>query len=482
MLDETPDLDNPDYWLLTLGRRMRKRSGQLDQWWDYYRGRPPLPQLPKKEQAEFQEFQRKARTNFCGLISNATVHRVLALGVTNAAGEPDAAAARWWQLNKLASRQKLVWRSTMAQSVGYMLVGEHPTRVEADGGPSPLITAESPRECITENDPETGEPLVGIKAWHNPIDGYGRVRVFFDDVSFRYRTKERCTPRLPWGPDSWLPVDGDTGQAHDLGLLPLVPFLRAPDLDSEPEPEFAGVLDVQDRVNLGILNRMNASRHAGFPQKWIKGHKFTKRKDPESGLVTVENPFVSGPGNIWASEGEEAAFGQYPAADLTGFLREHEADVRDMLVLSQTPAYYYANDLVNISADTVQALDVLHVAKVKEHIYAFQEGLEDVTTLAARVAGSDQDYTEAVVRFADPRSLNPAVLADSATKLKSIGYPLDVIAEEMGETPERVRRIKAGAASDALLAASLLPAPTAPTAGNTGAVDDADDEGGVTGG
>lgn len=482
MLDETPDLDNPDYWLLTLGRRMRKRDGQLAQWWDYYRGRPPLPQLPRKEQDEFQQFQRKARTNFCGLVANATVHRVHALGVTNADGEPDIAAARWWQRNRLLSRQKLVWRSAMSQSVGYMLVGEHPTRVEDDGGPSPLITAESPHECIVETDPATGDPFVGLKAIHDPITGHGKARVFFDDVTFPYITREPCTPRLPWGPDSWVPASSDAGEPHDLGLLPLVPFERTPDIGELPEPEFACVMDVQDRINLGILNRMNASRHAGFPQKWIKGHKFSKRRDPDSGLITVENPFVSGPGNVWASEGENAAFGQYAAADLTGFLREHESDVRDMLILSQTPAYYYASDLVNISADTVNALDVLHVAKVREHIYAFQEGLEDVTTLAARVAGSDQDYTEAVVRFADPRSLNPAVLADAATKLKSIGYPLDVIAEDMGETPERVRRIKAGAASQALLAASLLPANPAPTAGNTAAVEGAVDEGGASGG
>jgi hypothetical protein len=60
-----------------------------------------------------------------------------------------------------------------------------------------------------------------------------------------------------------------------------------------------------------------------------------------------------------------------------------------------------------------------------------------------------------------------AVKADAATKLKSIGYPLDVIAEDLDESPARVRRIVAGAASQALLAASLLPAPSAaPSAGN----------------
>ncbi|MFE9624285.1 phage portal protein [Streptomyces sp. NPDC006527] len=476
MLDETPDLDNPDFMLLRLGRRLRKRQGVLDEWWRYYRGRPPMPQLPKNAQAAFEEFQRKARTNFCGIIANASVHRLFALGVTGPDGAPDDRASSWWQLNRLDSRQKLVWRCAMAQSTGYMLVGPHPTRVEDNSRPSPLITAEHPSECVVEYDPETGEPVVGLKAWHSDLDGYGHARVFYDDRSFPYRTRERTGGRLPWGPDSWQYAgDSDEGEPHDLGRLPLVEFARMPDLGEDPEPEFACVMDGQDRLNLGVLNRMAASRYSGFRQKWIKGHKFAKKRDPETGLVTVEQPFVPGPDNIWVSEGEQAQFGQLEATDLRPFLEEHASDVRDMLIISQTPAYYYAGDLINISADTIAALDLLHVAKVREHIAAFGEGLEDVMGLAAAQAGVLDDYTEATVRWADPQYLSPAVQADAATKLASIGYPLDVIAERLGETPLQVRRIAGGAAAQKLLAASLLPANPAPTAGNV------DDEG-VTGG
>lgn len=466
MLDETPELDNPDFMLLRLGRKLRKRSGVLDEWWRYYRGRPPLPELPRKAEQAFVDFQRKSRTNFCGVIANSTVHRLRALAVTGPDGKPDANAARWWQLNRLDSRQKQVWRVAMAQSVGYMLVGEHPTATEANGRPSPLITAEHPRECIVERDPATGEPYVGIRAIHDDIDGYGYAWVFYDDIAYAYRTRERCTPaRLPWGPDSWVPLDD--GVPHDLLRLPLVEFARLPDLGEDPEPEFAGVLDVQDRVNMGVLNRMSASRYSGFRQKWVRGHKFARKVDPATGLATVEQPFVPGPNSVWVSEGENAQFGQLDATDLTGFLKEHASDVRDMLIISQTPAYYYAGDLVNISADTVAALDLMHVAKCREHTAAFGEGLEDVFALAAAQAGMPEDYTSATVRWARPEYLSPAVRADAAVKLKSVGYPLDVIAEDMDESPERVQRIMASAAASALLGASLLPATPAPTAGNT---------------
>ncbi|MET9816524.1 phage portal protein [Streptomyces sp. NPDC006355] len=460
------EVESPDWWLLRLGRGLRDRQPQLDFWWDMYKGNHKLPELPRNVGEAFREFQRKSRTNFMGPVANAPVYRLRALGVTDGEGNPDDDAARWWQLNRLDSRQKQVYRVALSQSVGYMIVGPHPTRTEDNGRPAPLITAETPSECIVEHDPATGERRAGLKAWYDDVARVGRAVVYLPDRLVRYVTKQRGPGRLPWGRQAW-ERDGDE-QPHDLGALPMVDFPCRPDLGEDPEPEFAGVIDIQDRLNLGVLNRMTAGRYAAFRQKYVTGHKFRKRTDPLTGLEVVEQPFVPSPSAVWASEGENVKFGQLDATDLSGFLKEHEADIRNLLLISSTPAYLFATDLINISADTVQALDVLHLAKVGEHMSHFGEALEDVMTLCARQAGIERDFTEAEVRWADPRQLNPAVLADAATKKKAIGYPLAVLAEDMGESPQRVRRIAAGAAADALLGASLLPTQQPGAAAGTG--------------
>lgn len=457
MLDDTSY--TPDWWLLRLGRRMRDRRSDLDRWWDYYLGNAPLPSLPKNAAAAFLEFQRKSRTNFCRPIADAPVHRMQVLGVTDADGNADADALRWWQANRLDSRQKQIYRTMTAQAQAYVIVGPHPSRREPDDEtPAPLITAEHPRQVIVEMDPATGERAAALKAWWDDVDRLGRATVYLPDGLQRYVTPGRTGERLGWGRESWVP-DGDY-EEHDLEAVPVVPFQCRPDLMEDPEPEFAGVLDIQDRINLGVLNRMTAARYSAFRQKFITGHKFRKRVDPATGLEIVEQPFVPSPSAIWASEGENAKFGQLDATDLSGFLKEHESDVRDMLVLSHTPAYYFASQLVNISADTVNALDVNHLAKVAEHMAALGEAWEDVLQLAARQAGVDRDYTMSEVRWADPRRLNPSVIADAATKKHSIGYPLAILAEEMGESPQRVRRITSEAAGAALLA-SVPPAGSA---------------------
>ncbi|MGW6531466.1 phage portal protein [Streptomyces venezuelae] len=460
MLDDTPG--SPDWWLLRLGRRKRDRRKDLDRWWNYYCGKHPLPSLPKNAAQAFLEFQRKSRTNFCRPVADAPVHRLQVLGVTSGDGNPDDDALRWWQANRLDSRQKQVYRTAMAQAQAYVIVGPHPTRTEESGKPSPLITAEHPRQVIVEHSPATGERAAALKAWWDDIDRVGRAIVFLPHGLQRYVTPERRGEQLPWGPESWV-ADGEF-ETHDLGAVPVVPFECRPNLMEEPEPEFAGVLDIQDRINLGVLNRMTAARYSAFRQGYVTGHKFRKRTDPATGLEVVEQPFVPGPSSLWASEGENVKFGQLDATDLSGFLKEHESDVRDMLVLSHTPAYYFASDLVNISADTVNALDVNHLAKVGEHQETFGESWEDVLALSAAQAGVERDYSQAEVRWADARRLNPSVIADAASKKHAVGYPLAILAEDMGESPQRVRRITSEAAGAALLASTVQSPPTTPAA------------------
>jgi hypothetical protein len=467
VLDTTPL--SPDWWLLRLGRKLRDRQIQLNCWWDYYSGNPPLPQGPKGPASVYLDFQRKARTNFLQMVVDASVHRLLAIGITDADGRSDDEAWRWWQQNRMDSRQKQIWRTALSQSESYAIVGPHPKDPKR-----PLITPEHPREVIVEYDPATGERIAALKAWYDDIEQVGKATVYLPDVVAKYQTAARWSGRrpLPWGPDNWgvrLDLDGEFMEVEEnpLGEVPVVPFVCAPELGELPQPDFAQGIDIQDRINLSMLNRMTAERYSAFRQKYVTGHKFQTITDPETGLPIldpisgqprIEQPFRPDPGTLWASTGENVKFGEFSQTDLLGYLKTHQADILDLLILTHTPAYYYAGDLINVSADTVIALDTNHVAKISEYQTGFGESLEDMFGLAAKVAGSDRDFVSSEVRWKDPRQLNPSVVADMATKIKSIGYPLGVVAERMGESPQQVKRITTGSAQDAFLAAALNPA------------------------
>lgn len=459
----TPDeVDTPDWWLLHLGRRLRKRQGQLAEWREYYQGRPPLPQGPAKAARAYLDFQKKSRTNFIELVVDASVHRLQVIGMADDEGEADDPAWAWWQLNRLDAKQKQLYRAALSQSVAYVIVGRHPK-----DSSRPLVTMEHPREVITDTDPATGEVRWALKAWFDDVLKVGKATLADDERLYHYESEGRG---LGWGSASWTLVSEET---HTYGRPPVVPFECRPELGEEPRAEFDGAMPVQDRINLGMLNRMTAERYSAFRQRYATGHKFEKQRDaegrilqdPDTGLPVVTNPFTPDPAALWVSERSEARFGEFSQTDLTGYLRSHEADILDLLITTHTPAYYYISQLINISADTVTALDGQHISKVLEHQAVFGEGWEDVAELAAVVTGEDRDMSGEEVRWKDPRHLNPAVVADRATKLHSIGWPLPMIAEDMGESPQRIRRITQAAATQTLLDAQRFAAQPQPAPG-----------------
>ena len=451
---ETPR--SPDWWLLRLGRKQRDRQKNLDLWRSYYLGEHPLPEGPRKAVEAYKQFQKRARTNFCEMVVKADVHRQRVIGINNANGDEDQQAWGWWQANKMDSKQKQLYRAALSQSLAYIIVGPHPKE-----STRPLITVEHPREVIVETDPATGERAAAAKIYYDDIDKVARATVYLDNVRYRYVTEKRGPLSPPMTSAAWTLVEAIE---HTLGI-PVVEFANPCDLGEEPRAAFAVAIDVQDRINMGVLDRMTAARYSAFRQKYVTGHKFSKITDPETGLQVIQQPFVPGPGNVWASEGESTKFGEFGATELTGYLKLHESDIRDFLVMTSTPAYYVASQIINIAADTVTALDANHNAKIAEEQDEWGEGFEEVFGLCGKVAGSEVDYSASEVRWADPRSLNPAIIADMGIKKKAIGYPLTMVAEDMGDSPQRIARLRSEAASDALLGVLAAPVPEAVTDG-----------------
>jgi hypothetical protein len=168
---------------------------------------------------------------------------------------------------------------------------------------------------------------------------------------------------------------------------------------------------------------------------------------------------------VWATNSQEARFGEFSQTELTGYLRAHQADIGDFFFMTDTPAYYMpGGDLINIGADTVAAMDTNHVSKILEMQAEFGEAHESVLELASRVAGEERDFTSSEIRWRDPRLLNPAVVADAAVKKKSIGIPLTMIAEEMGESPQRVQRLRTESAAEQIRAQAMARAVANPPA------------------
>lgn len=443
-LTEQDTTRSPDWWLLRLGRRLRDRRKVLRLYRAYYRGDHPLPQAPDGAITAFRQFQQKARTNFCRTIPRATASRSIALGITDAKGEADSQAWGWWQRNGMDSGHRPLVRGVAGSAWSYLMVGPHPRDARR-----PLMTVEDPREVIVERDPATGEVIAGLKAWWDSIDRVCRATVYVPGHLIRYETGTYASAReLPWGTNSWTRIKDEDTVLDEVGIGE---FEFLPDTGEDPEPDFWPGRDIQDRLNLAVFNRMSVERYSGFPTNWASGTPLEKKPDPLTGLPVPVNPFVAGPNKMLVSEVEGAKFGQLPAADLHGLLKAHEFDIRTMLVLTSTPAYAFPAELVNVSTDTVMALDEGHVAKCVELHVAMSEVFEQAFGWCSQIAGEARDFTQHEMIWANPRLVNPAVLADMGVKMRTIGFPTSMIAEDMGYSPQRIARLRTETAAEAML-------------------------------
>lgn len=468
---ESSDL-TPLEWLGRLGPQLLARRPTVDRWRRYYDGEQDLPQGPSQHREAFREFQRTCRTNLCRLCAESMVHRTMVTGFRDMSGDSAAGAddAIWdlWQSAKLDARQFGIWRRAYSRSAAYVTVGVDPRRARA-----PRVTIEGPETVIVETDPaDHSRRLAALRLWHDSIAKRWMATLYLPGARYHWQSRrEHVNDRpvdgqpLAFSERSW---ELRSDPERSLPSVPVVPFLNGDEGD-DPRAEFDAGMDVQNRLNLSVLNRLTAERYGAFRQRGLLN--FEPETDPVTGVSI--SPFRPGVDQLWTVPPPEAGdpeprlfdFAQTMTSDM---LRGVEADMRAFAAVTITPVYYLPGDLVNIGADSIAALDAGHTAKVRQRHTLWGEALEEVMQLMADVAELDRDLSTSEVVWARPENFLPSQVADYMSKLKAAGVPLPMVAEEVGWSPQRVSQLRSEIASSAVLE-SLAGITAPPASGRTAA-------------
>ena len=471
---EASDL-TPIEWLGYLGRKIIERRPDIDAWRAYYEGDQDLPQGPSQHREAFQEFQKKARTNLCLLCAESMVHRTQINGFRTTTGAGDSSDVwKLWQTAKLDARQFGIWRKAYSRSAAYLTVGVDPRRPRV-----PRVTIEGPENVYVETDPaDASQRLAALRLWHDGIARRWFATLYLpgnspDQAGRRYRwvtkkefklTDTKSPETLSFGEGTW---ELREEPERSLPEVPVVPFLNG-DEGEAPRAEFDVGIDIQDRLNLTVLNRLTAERYASFRQRGLLN--FQPETDPVTG-VTI-SPFKPGVDQLWTvpppepGDPEPRLFDfQQTATD--GILRGVETDMRAFAAVTITPVYYLPGDLVNIGADSIAALDAGHIAKVRQRHTVFGEAIEETLQLMANVAELDVDLTSSEVVWMRPETFNPTAVADFMVKMAGSGVPLPMVAEEAGWSPQRVELLRTEMAA-AVFQQALVQAAAAPQNGQVG--------------
>lgn len=425
-------VESPEWWLERLWDQLQQRRRYVELMRQYAGGDHPLPMIAEKARAAFQRLLKQSRSNYAGLVVDATAERMQVDGFRLGDAEVgDSEAWRIWQANNLDADSDLVVTEAVKVSRSFMLVAPNPTDERA-----PIVTAEDATQALVAYRPGSRrERVAGLKSWVDDWTGDLMATVYLPDGLYKFRAPMPKTSVVV-GQPKWerREVEGEPWPAPNrLGVVPLIEIPNRPDLLGEAHSEIEDVLDIQDRINKTLIDRLMAQEFAAFRQRWATGYEL-----PEDESGQPVEPFKAAVDRLWVAEDPNVKFGEFSATDLRPYLDAIDADVQHMAARTRTPAQYLLGKLSNVNGETLKATESGLVAKVRQRQRPLGEGLEEVVRLYLTAAGDDRDLSRIETIWRNPEFRTEGELVDALVKMATLGVPHEALWQRWGATQTEI--------------------------------------------
>jgi hypothetical protein len=409
----------------TLAARLLARNREAKIAQDYADGNFRLEFLSAKMSEAFGRTFSAAGANVADLIVRASSERIVLDGFDSGDKERDARAWEVWKANGMDSMFEAVIRQAIVTGQGYL-------SADPNGGGSgvPSIHVEDSFTTYVQVDPATRERLFALKLWQAP-DGHAEAILYTPNDVQSFRSEKKVNAE---NDDLKLRPVGK--ERNPLGRVPIVPILNSIDArDRCGRSDLVPVIPLIDVLHYYIGNMLVTAEFAAFPQRVLTGVEIPR--DPETNEPVAAQEIVTAQSRLWTFEPPDARITSLPVADLSGYLRAIEQQVRLISAVTRTPQHYLLTSLVNISADALTASEAGFVGKLETKSAGFARGVREVMALALDADGAQIDPT-----FRPFERYSPSVLADAATKQAATNVELEAIWRHvLGYDPRTVERM-----------------------------------------
>jgi hypothetical protein len=231
--------------------------------------------------------------------------------------------------------------------------------------------------------------------------------------------------------------------------------------NADGKGEFEPYLDIMDRINHMILQRLVIATTQAFRQRVLKGDFPTH--DQDGNEIDYNGIFESSAGSLWMVP-ETADVMELGQADINGILQAVRADIQDFAAVTRTPMHYLTPEGANGSAEGAALAREGLVFKTEDRIARVTPAWSKVMSLMFRWLGDDERAQlldlEPLWKPAERYSL--AERADANSKFQDI--PFRSRMSLIGQfSPADIAEMEVERAGEQLLTQALLGEQTEPT-------------------
>ena len=471
-----------------LENELTNRRGAIDRYNGYYRGKHPLkfasPEFAKFHGDRYRDFS----DNWTQVVADSPVERLTVTGF-RADGEKEADKDLWrvWQVNGLDADSQLGFLGAVLGGRCYVLVWGDPNEPDM-----PVVTFEDASQSIVAYEPGSRRNRrAALKRWQDGNEDFATLYLKDEVWKFvRPLQRQDKTPQMADVDEElkrWRPrelEDEPNPQPNPMGVVPMVELPNKPMLVEDPISDVAGVIAMQDAINLVWAQLFTASDAASFPQRVVMGaDRPMIPKLNTAGEIVGQQPVDLDKFMVdkvaWIT-GKDARIDSWPAANLAMYTGILEVAVGHLAAQTRTPQHYLIGKMANLAEGALLAAETGLVKRCDEKTLWYGQGLRETARLIALAKG-DTRKAEALrsgrVLWADTESRSHAQMADALVKLKDIGFPFEWLALRYGLTPTEVADVVAmrerEAEMDPIAAATqMLAQRPAPDGGEEDTVED----------
>lgn len=432
---------NAQGWRKTLAAKLQDELPDLRKADDYYMGRQPLRYLDPEIRKQVMGRLENVVVNWPRLVVDSVEERLNVIGLRL----DDQPSDLWdiWTANRMGEFSERAHADALVYGRSFAMVW-------ASQDPRlPRISIESPMQMTVERDPASGEVIAALKIWQAP-DKRWRALLFTPErvVQFRTETKSELALGWPANESAWIQFSTED---NPLGVVPIVPIVNRPrTMYPDGESELSDVFRLADAVNKLLTDMMVSAEFSAMPRRWVTGMfpsgQSASQQQAEDLAERVRKNWEAARGSkIWIAPHEDTKFGQFPEAQLDGFVSAVRVLTMNVAAISGLPPHYLGLVSDNpASADAIRSAEASLVFKAIRRQRTWSDAWIEVMRLAAQVRDGFRDpaLAELEIVWKSAETRTPGQEADYALKLFQGGLvDRPTLLEELDYTPTQIQNM-----------------------------------------